>query len=499
MLRRRISILLRAAWLLTVGASGLPVDAAASPVIAPPPHLRLAPCKLPGIERQLRCGRFDVFEDRARQAGRTISLRVVVLPASSLDHAADPIFVFEGGPGASAVESAAGEFAANADLNRTRDIVLVDVRGTGDSNGLHCKSLQGHKGVLGFLEDFMPVEGVRACRRELEKRANLKFYTTTSAVDDVDDIRAALGYDRINLEGDSYGTFAALNYMRRHPAHVRTAVLQGIVPPDTRMPLYFARDAQTALDQLLAACATDIPCHTAFPDPAGEIDRLLAKLERQPVEVTVKEPRSGQQVKLVLGRSAVAQTIRYMLYTPVTAAQIPLQIHLAAQGNFAPIAEGAYFFGNFATSLSEGFYLSVTCAEDVPLYTLDAAAKAAKGTFLGDFRARAQKAACAAWPQGETPAGFTQPVRSETPTLLFSGERDPVTPATWAEQAARTLPHSRHIVVQGGGHGFGGEKGIECLDRITTDFIQRGSEKNLDTSCAARIEPVPFALSDERP
>ena len=494
MFRRHISILVPCAWLLTMGASALHADATASTAIAPPQRLTLAPCKLPGIERQLRCGRFDVFEDRKRQSGRTISLRVVVLPASSPDRASDPIFVFEGGPGMSAVESAADELAANADLNRIRDLVLVDLRGTGDSNGLQCKSLQGHKGVLGFLESFLPVDGVRACRLALEKRADLKLYTTTLAVDDVDDIRAALGYDRINLEGDSYGTFAALNYMRRHPEHVRTAVLQGIVPPDTRMPLYFAHDAQTALDQVLAACARESTCHTAFPDPAGELDRLLAKLERQPVEVTFKEPSDGRQVKLVLGRSAVAQTIRYMLYTPVTAAQIPLQIHLATQGNFTPIAERAYFFGNFVASLSDGFYLSVTCAEDVPLYTLAEAAKAAKGTFLGDFRARAQKAACAAWPQGETPAGFTQPVRSETPTLLLSGERDPVTPAAWAEQATRTLPHSRHIVVPGGGHGFGGEKGIECLDRITTDFIQRGSEKNLDTSCTAKIEPVPFAL-----
>ena len=483
---------------LLFGLAGLSMSAGA----VPPPNaahsLPLAPCKVQGIEREVRCGRFEVYEDRARRTGRRISLRVVVLPATGSAREPDPIFVFEGGPGESAVESAAGEAAGNAEANRKRDIVLVDVRGTGDSNGLKCKALQGHEGVLGYLESFLPVEGVRACRKDLEPRANLALYTTTAAVDDVDDVRAALGYDRINLQGGSYGTFAALNYMRRHPEHVRTAVLSGIVPPDTRMPLYFARDAQTALDQLLEACARDAPCHAAFPDPKGEIGRLLTQLEKQPVEVALKDPETGRPVKVTLGRSAVAQTIRYMLYMPITAAQIPLQVHMGAKGDFSLLADSAYFFGNLVTSTSDGFYLSVTCAEDVPLFTPADAETAARGTFLGDFRARVQKAACAQWPEGEMPPGFSGPVHSDTPTLLISGERDPVTPASSGERAARDLPRSKHIVVPGGGHGFDGEKGADCLDRIATEFVERGTEKDLDTTCVAKIEPAPFALRDDR-
>ena len=482
--------LLMASPSITAAAASTPAENA--------PRLSLTPCKVAGIEREVRCGRFEVYEDRAKHAGRKISLRVVVVPSTGPEHAADPVFIFEGGPGASAVESAAGEAAGGAEGNRKRDIVLVDVRGTGDSNGLQCKALQGREGVLGYLESFLPVEGVRACRKELEPKADLKLYTTALSVDDVDDVRAALGYDRINVQGGSYGTFAALNYMRRHPEHVRTAVLEGIVPPDTRLPLSFARDAQTALDKVIEACGRDSACHAAFPDTAGEIGRLLARLDGHPAEVTVKDSKTGQPLKFELGRSAAAQTIRYMLYLPITAAQIPLQVHLASQGDFARLAESAYFFGNFVTGMSDGFYLSVTCSEDVPLFTPAEAAEAARGTFLGDFRARAQKAACAEWPRGETPAGFTEPVRSETPTLLISGERDPVTPAAWAEKVARTLPHSKSVVVPGGGHGYDGEKNLECLDRIALAFVERGTEKGLDTSCVAGIEPVPFALRDDR-
>jgi pimeloyl-ACP methyl ester carboxylesterase len=500
MVKIRAAILSATVSFLMAGARLLSgATAAPAPVPAEgPPRLSLTPCKVTGIEREVRCGRFEVYEDRARHAGRKISLRVVVLPSTGAQHAADPVFVFEGGPGASAVESAAGEAAGGAEVNKKRDIVLVDVRGTGDSNGLQCKALQGHQGVLGYLESFLPVAGVRACRKELEPRADLKLYTTALSVDDVDDVRAALGYDRINVEGGSYGTFAALNYMRRHPAHVRTAVLEGIVPPDTRLPLSFARDAQAALDKVIEACKRDSACHAAFPDTAGEIARLLSRLDAQPVEATIKDPKTGQPLKFMLGRSAAAQTIRYMLYIPVTAAQIPLQVHMAAQGDFGPLAESAYFFGNFATGMSDGFYLSVTCSEDVPLFTPAEAAEAARGTFLGDFRARVQKAACAEWPRGETPEGFTEPVRSDVPTLLISGERDPVTPAAWAERAARTLPHSKSVVVPGGGHGYDGEKNVECLDRISLAFVESGTEKDLDTGCVAAIEPAPFALRDDR-
>jgi hypothetical protein len=188
-----------------------------------------------------------------------------------------------------------------------------------------------------------------------------------------------------------------------------------------------------------------------------------------------------------------------MLYLPVTAAQIPLHVHLAAQGDYSPLAEDAYFFGNLVTSMSDGLFLSVTCAEDVPFYTAAEAEEAARGTFLGDFRARVQKTACAEWPRGDVPAEFNLPVKSDAPTLLVSGERDPVTPASDAESAAKSLPHATRVVIPAAGHDYEGEKGAEeCLDRISAALIETGTEKGLDTSCVSAIEPVPFTLKDDR-
>jgi len=187
----------------------------------------------------------------------------------------------------------------------------------------------------------------------------------------------------------------------------------------------------------------------------------VVALPKKPAEVTIEDPKTGEPLEIVFGRSAAAQTIRYMLYLPTMAAQIPLHVHLASQGDYSRLAEGAYFFGNLAASLSDGFFLSVTCAEDVAFYTEAEAQEAARGTFLGDFRARVQKAACAEWPRGVVTADFNAPVRSDAPTLLLSGERDPVTPASDAERAAQSLPHARRVVIPGAGHDYGGEKGAE--------------------------------------
>ena len=230
---RGIGIGLGVAAGLTAAACARPRPPATAP---PPATLALAPCTIPGIPgiaRSVRCGRFEVWEDRAARAGRKIALRVVVVPASGPDRAGDPIVPFAGGPGEAVVDDAGGAATPYAELNRRRDLVLIDVRGTGDSNSLACAALRTREGILGVLDGFLPVAGVKACRQALEPRAALAQYTTSNAVDDVDDALGALGYDRVNLVGASYGTFAALEYLRRHPARVRTVALEGVVPPDT--------------------------------------------------------------------------------------------------------------------------------------------------------------------------------------------------------------------------------------------------------------------------
>ncbi len=469
--------------------------AAAPAVAAPPP---LAPCSVPGLPGPARCATYEVFENRARGAGRKIGLEVIVVPATSARPTDEAITFFAGGPGDSSTR-AAGPMAHIFERARERrDLVLVDFRGTGDSAPLNCPELSV-EGVQGFLDEFLPAAKVAACRARLEKDHDLARYTTEEAVDDIAEVLAAYGYRQVNLYGASYGTRAAQVFAKRHPALTRTLVLEGVTRLSERDPLDFARAAQGALDFLVEECARDAGCHAAFPALGEELAQLFARLDREPVTVEVDDAASGGKRSLRLDRRGLAQTIRYMLYIPTTAVAVPFQVHAAAQGDFRPLAETAQLFGSLMTSMADGFFLSVTCPEDVRFIREADVAPAVAGTFLGDFRIRAQQAACAAWAPREPDPAFPQPLVSAIPTILFSGERDPVTPASNGAEVASHLSNSRHLVVPSGAHGSEGMSGADCLERIAVDFVAAGTLDGLDTSCVAAMRRPPFVLAPAAP
>jgi pimeloyl-ACP methyl ester carboxylesterase len=478
----------------TVAALALAASAASAVPSLAAPALALKPCSLPGVTGEVRCGTYEVPEDRADPASRKIPLRVVVLPATGSDRAPDPVVSFSGGPGESAVEEATYFAVAHPALRARRDVVLVDVRGTGESAPLSCEQLKGERGVQGFLDDFMPAAAVRACRADHAGR-DLSQYRTAPAVDDVAEVLTALGYDQVNAWGASYGTRAALTLARRHPQRIRTLSLIGLVPPDTRSPVTFARDAQEALDGTIRECAVDPVCGKAFPRVREELDVVLARAAKEPLVLTIRDPNSGEAHELRLTRHGVAQTIRYMLYVPSAAVQIPLYVHAAAEGDYQPLGETAALFARFAGGMSDGFFLSVTCSEDVPFIGEAEAATAAQGTFLDDFRIRAQQAACREWNVTRAPADEVKPVVGPFPALLVSGERDPVTPARWGAEVASTLPNAVHLVVPDGGHGFEGMRGADCIDRLSEELVEKGTARGLDTSCVAKIARQDFATA----
>jgi pimeloyl-ACP methyl ester carboxylesterase len=266
-----------------------------------------------------------------------------------------------------------------------------------------------------------------------------------------------------------------------------------------RDPLDFARAAQNALDALFAECAGDADCARAFPDPKGDLERVWRRLDAGPVTVELVDPASGEKRPLRLSRHGFAQTIRYMLYQVSTSAALPFQIHAAAEGNFTPIAETAQLFGNLFTATADGFYLSVTCPEDVRFIREEEIAPAVAGSFLGEFRVRQQIAACAVWAPRAPDPGFLAPLQTSIPTLLISGERDPVTPAANAELVAKGLARSKHVIVADGAHGNDGMSGADCLIRLAIDFLDRGTVEGLDTSCVGEMRRPPFVVAGPAP
>jgi pimeloyl-ACP methyl ester carboxylesterase len=446
---------------------------------------------------EARCGTYEVFENRTSQTGRKIPLKIVVLPATGPGRLPDPFVYFAGGPGEAAIPW--GLYVAEGrlpSLRQKRDVLLVDLRGTGMSGGLFCPELQGNESVQGFLDDFLPTEKVRACRDRLKKEGvDLSWYTTDATVDDVEEVRTALGYGPLNLMGTSYGTRLVLTYLRRHPRSVRTATLEGILPPDVRHLLLMPRNTQAALDGLITECEGDPACRGAFPKLREEVDAVLRRATVDPVRIELINPEAGQIQELRLTRTAVAQTLRYMLYTPVDGLRVPLELHLAAQGDWKPLALSARFHSGMGGS-AEALYQSVTCAEDVAPIRDEEIAAAVAGTFLGDFRLRRQKAACEGWPVRDLDPDLQTPVVSDVPALLISGERDPATPPSNGERAARTLKRARHLVVADAAHSTDGLEGADCVSGLIAAFVEAGTPEGLDTSsCLSRIRRPDFPLS----
>ena len=456
--------------------------------------LVLKDCEVRGVPGKARCGTLEVYEDRAARNGRKISLNIIVLPATTDQREADPLIYFAGGPGASATEDARGIALAFPKIREHRDLVFVDQRGTGNSNPLNCQ-FYNPADLQSYLGYFFPLEDVRKCRTQLEAKADLKLYTTTIAMDDIDEVRTALGYERLNLFGGSYGTRAALTYLKRYPQHVRTATLQGVSPTNHFMPSDFPAQTERALQGVLSECVADQQCNSAFPNVKAEAQAVLAQLIKGPIDVEVQKPRSTERVKVKLSRDLAAEAIRYMLYSPVPASRIPLIIHTAAQGNFAPLTYAALEYRmNLVGTGSNGMYLSVTCAEDLPWIKPGEGERLAQNTFLGDYRLRQQREACELWPRATIEPDYSQTVRSDVPVLILTGEWDPVTPPSNGETAAKALKNSLHIVVPHGAHGFDGLEGTDCVDNFIMEFVDRGTTKGIDTSCVKNIRRKGFAM-----
>jgi pimeloyl-ACP methyl ester carboxylesterase len=464
---------------------------------SPSKPLVLKDCDLPNMGRA-KCGTLEVYENRATRKGRMIGINVVVLPATGDKREPDPVAYFAGGPGSGATEDAPGVARDFAKIREHRDLLFVDQRGTGGSHPLECE-FYNPDDLQSYFGYFFPLEEVRKCRAQLEAKADLKLYTTTIAMDDMDEVRAALGYERINLFGASYGTRAALTYLKRYPQRVRTAILQGVSPTNHYLPGDFAAQTERAIQGVLEECVANEACNKAFPNIRDEAKSVLAQLLKGPVEVEVQKPNSNERVKVKLSRDLAAEAIRYMLYHPAPASAVPLTLHLAARGNFVPLAQAALRYRkNLVGTGSNGMYLSVTCAEDVPWIKPGEGERLAANTFLGDYRLRQQREACALWPRAEIESDYAKPVRSDVPVLILTGEWDPVTPPANGEAASKTLTKSLHIVVPAGAHGLGGLEGVDCVDRILREFVERGTTEALDTTCVKSIRRRGFVLEQNR-
>ncbi len=452
-------------------------------------EFQLTPCPAGQIKASgAECGTFEVYEDRQAQAGRTIALNVAVLPAFSRNPAPDPLFAFAGGPGMGSTELASLAESALRRVREERDIVLIDQRGTGDSGPLDCAiddadSTLYQRDPIGWV-----IERLNACRDGYD--ADLRLYTTPIAMDDIDDVRQALGYERINVWGGSYGTRAALVYMRRHPERVRSAVLDGLAPPAIRLPLHMGVDAQRALDKLWSDCAADASCASAYGDVGAKFDSLLVRFA-EPVDISFQHPRTGQTIRAPLRSYGIAALVRAALYSAELSTLIPLVVDRAYGGDYAPLAALGDPWEDISSKMSQGMFYSVVCSEDVP-FIEEGDRATLSSSFFGPEATDMMQQICASWPRGDLPADYHAPVATEHPTLVLSGDLDPVTPPRWGASVAEHLPNARHIVVPGVGHGATPNG---CVPKLIAQFIDEGSADALDAECVESLDRPLFFTS----
>ena len=439
-----------------------------------------------GGQVDARCGTLTVLEDRSNPNGRKIKLNVAVIPAIKRNPEADALFLLAGGPGQSAVEAFPAMISLMFQIHENRDIVLVDQRGTGKSNPLKCLGPEDEE-----LTDEQALAKLKACPETLD--ADLRFYNTEIAMTDLDDVRAALGYETINIYGASYGTRAALTYLRMFPEHVRTVTLDAVVDSDFVMFMDAAEDGQAALEKFFSRCEADEACVSTFPKLRSEFDGLLARLEETPAEITIPHPLTNDPLELTVTPQMVTSMVFNTLYVPDLVATLPVSIHAAyADENYVPLISQAFLVN---AGLYDGMFYAVACTEDAPLISSAEAAKRAEQSVFGD-RTVDFAEVCSEWQKGKVSPEFREPVISDVPVLILSGEADPITPPRHADKVVASLTNDIHLIFSGMGHG---NLSSPCSVNLFKDFIETASIDGLDTACVGGVQPPPFFVDFSGP
>ena len=460
--------------------------------------LQLEDCRIQDTEGTIsapaQCGLFQVAENPDDPSGKQIELFVARVPTLNQQRSEQAFVLLAGGPGQAASEAYASSQQAFERIRRSHDILLVDQRGTGKSNRMAC-DFSAETEALDW-DDEGTTQALKDCHDHLP--GDPRYYTTSVAVRDLDAVRATLGYSQLVLYGGSYGTAVAQHYLRRYPEQTRSVILDGAVPPGVTLATDIALNAQLALNQIFARCKEDPACNDSFPELAAAFDRVARRLKNAPVELDMSDPLTAKPLHTSLGYDLMVAGIRLLSYRPESIALLPLVINEADKGNFQPLAaQSLLSVSSLNDMLALGMHNAVMCTEDIPFVDFQRVDMAAlENTYLGSDQLNGLRKICEIWPQGLADPDIKDPVISNVPVLLLSGEVDPVTPPAYAERVAATLENSRHLVGPGQGHGM---LTVGCVSRLVADFTRDGLLDQLDAGCVQQVGPTPFFLDFNGP
>ncbi|HLZ61248.1 MAG TPA: alpha/beta fold hydrolase [Ktedonosporobacter sp.] len=450
------------------------------------------------VGQQLKCGILQVPEDRSSSQTKMIQLAVAIYKSPQTSAPSDPILFLDGGPGAGALDDL-GTYLTLKNLDGValgHDLILLDQRGTGYSKpALSChelQDLQRNSRLFGSGQNWeqMYLNAVQACHNRLVASGiNLNAYTTIDNATDVHDLVHALGYRQVNLDGVSYGTRLALTVMRLFPGDIRSVILDSTVPTQANVFNDTPTVTQHALDVLFAGCSANSHCHMAYPDLQKVFYSLVTALNNNPV--TLRAPGSDQPVQL--DGDSLLDWVYNGMYVTELIPRLPAIIMQVDHGSYDLIAK--YFVPITSNAgINDGMYWSVECGEDMDFTTEQQLAHAANvlhpeinpsvlGGLLVDLDT------CKVWNQKPVPVEQKQPVTSSVPTLILSGEYDPITPKTYAEQVKQSLNRSFLFSFPATGHGVLTTN--PCPDSIASAFLLNPGISP-DASCVASMSEPNF-------
>ncbi len=438
------------------------------------------------VEQNAQCGILDVAENPQDKNSKKIALNVLRIPAVNPVPEADPLFVIAGGPGQSAVVVAESMHSLFRDIRKNRDIVFVDQRGTGKSNPFPCEfDTESTKPMPIAEEEALGREAVKNCIAKIKDYA--AYYTTHYAVQDLDAVRAALGYEKINLWGGSYGSRVVLEYLRRYSNHTRASVLDGVAPVAIALPWSMEADGLAALQAINKQCANTPACLTHFGDIVKKAQTISSRLLANPQDIKITHPRTQEKVIVNMAAQDFSSVIRLALYSRDFSSLLPQVISDAEAGDYSVLASLIYLAKSKSemAGINYGMHYAVVCNEDYPLYKNKPATDA--NVFLNTQMVQKYSEVCEHWPRAQLPADYWAPIKSDLPVLALSGAVDPVTPPYWGEQVKAGLTNLTHIIAPGGHHIVSSEG---CIAQLITAFIAKGDGTTLDASCAKNIQPL---------
>lgn len=465
-------------------------------------NLEEAKCRFSVPARtNIECGYLTVPEDRNSKNSPMIRLHFAIVHSVNEDPAPDPVVILHGGPGGYALDSMDLWLYLFSITIRDRDLIILDQRGTGYSQpSLNCPEAEeqwyqswGHNTPTA-IDNQNYLQALLSCRDRLIKEGiDLNAYTSAANAADVDDLRQALGYSEWNLYGSSYGTRLALTIIRDHPDGVRSVVLDSVYPPQVDLTTTQTVSFERSLDLLFAACTADLSCNEKYPDLKTTFYGLAEQLDKEPVKFQLIRPSNSMFYDVILNGDRFIWTTRQLLYLTDQIPVVPARITALQEGETASLAEQMKWFIFFDDFWSEGMFYSIHCAEDVPSSTEQDAQR------LNDtVNPRLIQAIdpskffyplCSAWNTNQPTAIENEPIISDIPTLILSGEFDPVTPPAWGQLTAETLSNSQFLEFPGFGHGIlgSGPDTGNCSKQIVNAFISN-PDATVDASCIDSLE-----------